>query len=424
MWRALALATVFAAATANADTLIHAGTLIDGSGDEPRANVTLRIDGTRIRAIEDGFIPGGADDTVIDLSTMTVLPGFIDLHTHLSSELSRTSYQERFTLNDADFALKAYGNGIKTLHAGFTTVRDLGDMGNVTISLRDAIARGQLDGPRIFTAATSLATTGGHADPTNGWARKIAGDPAPINGVVNGPADARKAVRQRYKERADWIKITATGGVLSLAKNGQNPQFSDAELTALIETANDYDLKVAAHAHGTEGMLRAIRAGVTTIEHGTYMTPEVMREMRRRGTYYVPTILAGVWVGELAQKDGMLPAVVRPKAAAIGPQIQDTFASAVKAGVPIAFGTDSGVSPHGMNAREFQLMVEAGMTPMDAIRSATAIAARVLGAENDFGTLEAGKLADVVAVNGDPLANIERLQSIAFVMKEGRVFKH
>ncbi|MEO0580463.1 MAG: amidohydrolase family protein, partial [Pseudomonadota bacterium] len=358
-----------------------------------------------------------------DLRTSTVLPGLIDLHTHLISELGPKSYQERFTLNDADFALQAQANGMRTLRAGFTTVRDLGDTGNVTVALRDAIRRGVVDGPRIYTAAKSLATTGGHADPTNGWAKRIAGDPGPANGVVNGVADARKGVRQRYKDRADWIKITATGGVLSLAKSGLNPQFTDEELVAIVETGRDYGFKVAAHAHGADGMLRAVRAGVATIEHGTYMTPEVMRAMRQNGTYYVPTILAGNFVAQKAADPDFFPALVRPKAATIGPQIRDTFAAAYRAGVPIAFGTDSGVSPHGMNAREFELMVAAGMPAMEAIQSATSVAAVVLGAESDIGTLAAGRYADVIAVNEDPLSDIRALQDVDFVMKNGRVVK-
>ena len=418
------VALVVAAPTTNADILIHAGTLIDGLGEDARDNVTIVVRGERIEAVERGFREPAADDEIVDLRQKTVLPGFIDLHTHLMSELGPGSYQERFTLNPADFALKAQANGIKTLHAGFTTVRDLGDTANITIALRNAVSKGIVEGPRIFTAAKGLGTTGGHADPSNGWGAHIAGDPGPYDGVVNGPADAMKAVRQRYKDGADWIKITATGGVLSLARNGQNPQFTDAELVAVVATARDYGFKVAAHAHGADGMLRAVHAGVATIEHGTYMTPDVMRAMRERGTYLVPTILAGNWVAEKAAEDGYFPAVVRPKAAAIGPRIQATFAAAYEAGVPIAFGTDSGVSPHGMNAREFELMVEAGMPPMAAIQSATSVAAAVLNAEADIGAIQAGRFADIVAVDRDPLADIRSLQTVSFVMKGGRIVVH
>ncbi len=406
---------------AAADTIVHAGALIDGRSNDQRKSVTLTIRANRIVNVVDGFSPAGADDTLIDLRDKTVLPGLIDLHTHLSYQFSAKSYQERFTLNDADFALRAHAYAQKTLRAGFTTVRDLGDTGNVTIALRNAINAGILTGPRIKTAAKNVATTGGHGDPTNGWQKDIAGRPGPQEGVINGPDEAREAVRQRYKDGADWIKITATGGVLSLAKSGQNPQFTDVELAALLATANDYGLPVAAHAHGAEGMKRAIIAGVKTIEHGTYMDDEVMRLMKKHGTYYVPTILAGNWVAEKAAIDGFFPEVVRPKAEAIGPKIKATFAAALRAGVPIAFGTDTGVSPHGENAREFALMVEAGMTPMDAIKSATSTAAKVLEMDADVGVLEAGKLADLIAVDDDPLSNIRTLESVPFVMKDGVV---
>jgi imidazolonepropionase-like amidohydrolase len=240
---------------------------------------------------------------------------------------------------------------------------------------------------------------------------------------VNGVDDARKAVRQRYKDGADWIKITATGGVLSVAKSGQNPQFTDEELRAIVETAHDYGLRVAAHAHGTEGMKRAVIAGVASIEHGTYMDDEVMRLMKKNGTYYVPTILAGNWVAEKAKIDGFFPELVRPKAAAIGPIINETFAKAYKAGVPIVFGTDTGVSAHGDNAQEFALMVQGGMPPMEAIQSATSVAARFLGISDTHGSLEGGKLADIIAVPGDPLADIRQMERVTFVMKRGKIYK-
>ena len=249
------------------------------------------------------------------------------------------------------------------------------------------------------------------------------GDPGPDEGVVNGADDARKAVRQRYKDGADWIKITATGGVLSVAKSGQNPQFTDEELAAIIATASDYGIRVAAHAHGTEGMKRAVLAGVASIEHGTYMSEEVMKLMRQRGTYYVPTIMAGNWVGEKAKIDGFFPELVRPKAAAIGPVIESTFAKAYAAGVPIVFGTDTGVSPHGDNAQEFALMVRNGMPEMEAIHSATSVAASFLGIDKTHGSITAGKQADVIAVPGDPLSDITVMQRVSFVMKGGEIYK-
>src|SRR5690606_9588416 len=310
-----------------------------------------------------------------------------------------------------------------TLEAGFTVVRNLGDAFNVTVALREAINAGDVPGPLIVTAGKSLASTGGHADPTVGWASTLMGDPGPLEGVVNGADDARKAVRQRYKDGADWIKITATGGVLSVAKSGQNPQFTQEELEAIVSTAADYGMRVAAHAHGTEGMKRAVLAGVASIEHGTFMSDEVMRLMRERGTFYVPTIVAGACAAEQAKIRGFLPEIVRPKAAATGPVIMDTFRRAYKAGVPIVFGTDSAVSPHGENAKEFALMVEGGMPPMEALQSATSVAARFLGIEDTHGTLAPGKQADVIAVPGDPLEDIRVMERVAFVMKAGRSSK-
>ena len=279
-------------------------------------------------------------------------------------------------------------------------------------------------GPRIFTAGKTIATTGGHGDPTNGYREDLMGDPGPKEGVINSPEDARQAVRQRYKDGADLIKITATGGVLSIAKDGSGPQFTDEELQAIIETAKDKGMITAAHAHGTEGMKRAVMAGITTIEHGTKMSEEVMELMIQKGTYYVPTITAGKFVAEKAQEQGYYHPLVVPKALEIGPQIQRTFAAAYKKGVKIAFGTDAGVFPHGQNAKEFGYMVEAGMPAMESIQSATLTAATVLGQAENFGSIEQEKLADIVAVDGDPLKNIKVLENISFVMKDGVVYKN
>ena len=280
-----------------------------------------------------------------------------------------------------------------------------------------------MPGPRIFTAGKSLATTGGHADPSNGHRADLMGDPHAIDGVINGTAEARKAVRQRYKEGADLIKITATGGVLSTAKSGQNPQFMDDELEAIIATAKDYGFKVAAHAHGAEGMKRAIRAGIDSVEHGTLMDDEVRKLMKQNGTYLVPTILAGEFVAEKAKIDGYFPEIVRPKALAIGPQLKANFKKAVEAGVKIAFGTDSGVSAHGDNAKEFKLMVDNGMTAMQAIVSATKNAADLLDESDNLGSLTTNKHADLIAVKGNPLEDITLLENVNFVMKGGEVYK-
>ena len=409
---------------AYADTLIHAGNVFTGKTDKLQKDITIIVKDNKIVDLKQGFVDPQDGDTVIDLKDATVLPGLMDMHVHLSMQHGGPqTYLKRFTANEADYALTALHYAEKTLMSGFTTVRNLGDSYNETVALRNAIDKGQHVGPRIYTAAKSIATTGGHADPSNGVANAFQMHPGPKDGVVNGIAEAREAVRQRYKDGADVIKITATGGVLSVAKNGQNPQFMDDELQAIVDTAKDYGLKVAVHAHGKEGMERAIKAGVDSIEHGTYMDKATMKLMKKHGTFYVPTILAGNFVAEKAKIDGYFPALVRPKAAAIGPLIQNTFSRAYKAGVKIAFGTDSGVSAHGDNAQEFALMVEAGMPAAEAIQSATVSTAELLGISDTLGTLEAGKLADIVAVNGNPLEDISILERIDFVMKDGVVYK-
>jgi imidazolonepropionase-like amidohydrolase len=420
----IASCALLGAGTSDAKTLIHAGRLIDGRADTVRTGVTVTVDGDRIVSVTDGYTAPAPGDTVIDLKSATLMPGLMDMHVHLSSQQSgQAGYAERFYLNPADIALRATTYARKTLLAGFTTVRDCGAGHKMNLALRDAVAKGWIDGPRII-AAGSVTTTGGHGDATNGLATELQEALAPVlPGTANGTDQMRAAVRQRYKDGADAIKIAATGGVLSLAKSGQAPLFTDDELEAVVETARDYGLTVIAHAHGTEGMLRAVEAGVHSIEHGTYMSDEVMAAMKERGTYYVPTISAGRFVAEKSKIDGYFPDVVRPKAAAIGPQIQSTFAKAWKAGVKIAFGTDQGVAPHGDNGLEFVYMVDAGMPPMAAIKSATSVGAELLGMEKDLGTVDAGKLADLVAVPGDPLFDITAMTKVAFVMKNGVVYK-
>ena len=402
--------------------VIHAGSLIDGVSDKPQKEMTIIVVGNKIVSILKGFIEPNENDTLIDLKNATVLPGLIDMHVHLEMEFGPKIYIQRFTLNPADIAFQSTVYAKKTLMAGFTTVRDLGGSG-VNTSLRNAINMGLVVGPRIHSAGKAIATTGGHADPTNGWSSNLMGDPGPKEGVINSPNEARKAVRQRYKNGADCIKITATGGVLSTAKNGQNPQFTVAELDAIIETANDYGMITAAHAHGAEGMKRAVEAGITTIEHGTYMTPEIMSLMKEKGTYLVPTLTAGAEVAEKAEVPGFYPDIVVPKARAIGPQIQGTFSKAYKAGVNIVFGTDAGVFPHGENGKEFELMIQGGMPEMEAIQCATTTAARVLKVDDELGSVEEGKLADIIAVNGNPLDDITLMQKVSFVMKDGVVYK-
>ena len=421
---ALAVAALLAATLVPAKTLIHAGALIDGRADTARKAVTITIEGERITGLADGYTAPATGDTVIDLKNATVTPGWIDCHVHLTGEQSPQSYTEGFFLNPADFALHSTVYAKRTLLAGFTTVRDCGANDKLNLALRDAIAKGWVDGPRIY-AAGSVGTTGSHVgDNTNGLNTQLQEVLAPTNTAVgNGPDQLRAIVRQRYKDGADFIKVSSTGGVLSLAKSGQAPLYTDDELAAVVQTAKDYGLRVAAHAHGDEGMKRAIRAGVVSIEHGTFMSDETIELMKKHGTWYVPTNSAGRLVGEKAKIDGYFPAVVRPKAAMIGPLIQATFQRAYSAGVKIAFGTDQGVAPHGDNAKEFIYMVEAGMPPMKAIQAATLSAAQLLEVEKDLGTVESGKFADLVAVPGDPLADISLMTKVSFVMKAGKVYK-
>ncbi len=404
------------------NTFLHCGKLIDTRNGKVLEEMTIVVSGNQITSVEKGYTaPSGPEEMVIDLKDKSVLPGLIDMHVHLEMESNPKRYLQKFTLNDVDVALQSTVYAKNTLMAGFTTVRDLGGTG-VNIALRDAITKGFIEGPRIYTAGKSLATTGGHADPTNGMRKELMGNPGPDEGVVNGIEDARKAVRQRYKNGADMIKITATGGVLSMAKNGQNPQFTIEEIKAICETAKDYDMHVAAHAHGDEGMQRAILGGVKTIEHGTLMSDATMDLMKEHEVFYVPTITAGKEVGEKALIPGFYPEMIVPKALEIGPKIQGTFAKAHKKGVKIAFGTDAGVFTHGLNGKEFFYMVEAGMNEMEAIQSATITNAGILKNEG-LGEIAVGKYADIIAVDEDPLINVRTLENVSFVMKNGKVYK-
>ncbi|HEY0677539.1 MAG TPA: amidohydrolase family protein [Chitinophagaceae bacterium] len=403
-------------------TILHCGQLIDVKASAVQKEMSIIVEGNKIIDVVKGYASAQSNDRVIDLKNRTVMPGLIDMHVHMEHETNPNLYMETFTLNPADYAFQSVQFAERTLMIGFTTVRDLGGIG-VNISLRNAINKGTIKGPRVFTAGKSIATTGGHADPTNGYRRELMGDPGAAAGVANGPEDCMKAVRQRYKEGSDLIKITASGGVLSVAKSGENPQFSEAEIASIVATAKDYGYKVAAHCHGAEAMKRAVKAGVHSIEHGTYMDDEVMQLMKQHGTYYVPTITAGKAVGDSAKKPGYYPDLVTPKALAIGPKIQGTFAKAYKAGVKIAFGTDAGVYAHGRNWLEFVYMVEGGMPAIETIRAATIHAADLLGMSESLGSIEKGKLADIVAVEGDPVKDVKVMEKMRFVMKDGVVYK-
>ncbi len=421
--RALLSLLLFAAALSLSaqKKYLQCGNVLDVESGRFLPARTLVVQGNHIEAVLEGFAAGTGADTVIDLRDRYVLPGLIDLHVHIESQSSPDSYIKRFTSNEADIAFEASVYAERTLLAGFTTVRDLGGTG-VNIALRKAIQKGLTPGPRLYTSGKTISTTGGHGDPTNGRTLEEMGDPGPREGVVNSPEEGRKAVRQRYKDGADVIKITATGGVLSVAKNGQNPQFTIEEIKAITETARDYGMLSAAHAHGDEGMRRAILGGIQTIEHGTLMSEATMDLMKEYGVYLVPTISAGREAGRLADVPGYYPEVVARKAREIGPMSQKTFAKAYKKGVPIAFGTDAGVFPHGTNAQEFGYMVESGMPAAEAIRSATLTNARLLGMGDELGQLKAGFLADIIAVSVSPLDDVHTLESVRFVMKDGQVY--
>ncbi len=405
-------------------TYILCGKLVDTQSGEITTEKTIVVRDNKIHTVLDGYVlVKSADAITIDLKSKVVLPGLIDFHVHIEKEFNRNTRLNSYILDEADIAFNSVGFAKTTLLNGFTSVRDLGGNG-VNLSIRKAINEGKIPGPRVFTAGKSLATTGGHADPTNGSSRKLIGNPGPKEGVVNSVEDARKAVRQRYKNGADWIKITATGGVLSVAKSGDNPQFTIEEIKAICETAKDYGMYVAAHAHGDEGMRRAIIGGVKTIEHGTYMSIGTMELMKKHNAYLVPTITAGKEVAEKAKIAGFYPDIVVPKALAVGPQIQGTFASAYKKGVGIAFGTDAGVFKHGNNGKEFGFMVEAGMPAMETIQSATVTNAMLLNMESEIGQIKKGFYADIIAVEEDPTKNIATMENVVFVMKDGKVYKN
>ena len=406
-----------------ASTIIYTSSYIDVINESDKEDYSITIEKNLITAIDKGFIKITKGDNLIDLRGKTLMPGLMDMHVHFGQEYQSKS-KRPVKVERETSAILAAKHALLTLKSGFTTVRQVGDSGFVAISLRDLINGGYIKGPRIFTSGRSIATTGGHADQTNGKNIESYEYPLAEDGVINGPYDAYTAVRQRYKDGADGIKLTVTGGVLSVAKSGDNPQFTIEEIDAVVSAAKDYGMWVAVHAHGSEGMKRAVLAGVDSVEHGTYMTEEVMDLMIKNNTYYVPTISAGEFVAEKSLIDNYFPAIVRPKAASVGPQIGSTFSIASKRGVKIAFGTDAGVQPHGTNWKEFYYMVKYGMSEMKAIKAATINTAELLNIDSSLGSIEVGKIADLVAVNNSPLKDISIMKDVAFVMKEGEVIKN
>jgi imidazolonepropionase-like amidohydrolase len=417
---AVCLATALPASAAESVAL-HCGRLFDSAAGKMLGETIIVVDGERIQSVQAGAPAAGTK--TIELGNATCLPGLIDSHVHLTMQFSATSYSDQFRLNPTDNAIRGTVYARRTLLAGFTTVRNLADDRNESIALRNAIDKGLIDGPRILTAGMPIGSTGGHADPTDGYRQDLAGDPGPQDGIINSPEDAWKAVRQHYKDGADLIKIMPSGGVLDESRSADNPQMTMDEIKAVVAAAHDYGFAVAAHAHGAEAIRRAVIAGVDSIEHGTFLNDEDMALMKQHGTWLVPTLSAGHFVGEKAKVPGYYPEQVARKAAAVGAQIAATAGKAYKAGVPIAFGTDAAVFPHGENAGEFGLMVQAGMPPAFTLQTATINAAKLLRMDRDVGTVSAGKFADIVAVPGDPLDDIALMTKVNFVMKGGVVYK-
>lgn len=410
------------AQTAPAATVLHCANLIDAVSGKLLGATTVVIEGDRIKEVVPGSEsrPGA---TAVELPGETCMPGLIDMHVHISMEFTPTYYHDQFTLNPSDIAIRSTLYAKRTLLAGFTTIRNLHDNGYETVALRNQINQGYVEGPRIFTAGPAISTTGGHVDPTNGLRHDLMGDPGPAQSIINGPTDAWKAVRQHYKEGADVIKIMTSGGVLDLGSSADNPQMTQEEINAIVAAAKDYGFTVAVHAHGAEGIRRAVIGGVDSIEHGTFMDDQDMQLMKQHGTWLVPTLYTGQYAAQMAKVPGMYPPQVAAKALAVGPHLIKTVAAAYKAGVKMAYGTDEGVYPHGQNWRDFPLLIQAGVPPMYAIQMATVNAAQLLKRTDDLGSIAPGKYADVVAVAGNPLDDINLMSKINFVMKGGTIYK-
>jgi imidazolonepropionase-like amidohydrolase len=416
------LSLLLAASSLSAQTIyiLKAARLFDGKSNSLVQPGLVVVSGNKIRSV-GGQVP--SNTTVIDLGDATLLPGFVDAHTHLTMDFNPDYNGARLTglsRTIPEYAIRATANARKTLMAGFTTVRDVGSEDFLDIGLRNSINAGIVPGPRMLVAVHAIGATGGHCDDGQGFRFGLLNhETGPEDGVINSPDQARFAVRFNIKYGADVIKTCATGGVLSPTDDVDVPQLSQTELDALVSAAHELRRKTAAHAHGSEGAKRAIRAGIDSIEHGTFIDDETLRMMREHGTYLVPTLAVRSGIAE-----SKLPPLVRQKAD-LAMKAQDNMVRrALAMGVKIALGTDAAVYPHGNNALEFVLMANDGMTPAQSLRAGTVAAADLLGLQNKIGTLESGKLADIVAVPGNPLENIKVTQRVLFVMKEGTVYRN
>lgn len=417
------LSTVCTSALGAEIQVIHAGELLAVPGKEPLRDHTLVVEGDKVREVRKGFVDlaeFGADARLIDLSEHFVMPGLMDMHVHLQFEMGPHNDRDSLKMSDALSAMRSIHYGMKTLRAGFTTVRDVGSNPEQMYALRDAIEKGWVDGPRII-AAGGVGITGGHGD-ASGMKPELL-EMATGASVCDGPYDCRRATRHAIKYGADLIKIASTGGVMTDNNTGTVQQMSDDELREVVNSAAVMGRKVAAHAHGTDGINASLRAGVASIEHGTYSDEESIRLFRENGAYLVPTLLAGKTVKDAALNSDFLPPAVEEKAVRVGQHMQENFGRIYKAGVKIAYGTDSGVSVHGTNAEEAVLMRDAGMQEMDILVAATVNSAALLDMSESIGTLEAGKQADIVALDSSPLDDIEALLDVDFVMKSGKVYK-
>jgi len=411
----------FACLPARADTkLIYAGTLFAVPGQEPLKEQTIVVKDGRVSEVKAGFVRASTGERVIDLRNQFVLPGLIDCHVHILGELSAKSKVERVEDSEAFDALRGATYALRTLRAGFTTVRDLGERSPAIFALRRAISDGMIAGPRLVIAGSTITPTGGHAQ-TYGYRDDVNALFA-STGVCDGVEDCRRAVRRQVSRGADVIKLVSTGGVLSDIKAGVDQQFTDDELLSIVKTAHGLGRRVAAHAHGAGGINAALRAGVDSIEHGSYVNDESISLFRKTGAYLVPTVMAGVTAAQYAKTGGFMSEAQKQKALQVGPVIQKALERAYAGGVKIAFGTDTGVSPHGQNAKEFVLMVEAGMPPMEALKAATVNAADLLQLSETIGTIEAGKAADIIAVEKDPTREIRTMERMRFVMRGGVVY--